>query len=66
MEVTGRERVPAGVSCIFLANHVSNLDPPVLYPELPDMTVAMLKRELMWIPLLGAGMKLAGFVAIRN
>jgi 1-acyl-sn-glycerol-3-phosphate acyltransferase len=63
---TGRERIPEGVSCIFLANHVSNLDPPVLFPELPGMAVAMLKKELMRIPLLGAGMRLAGFVPVER
>lgn len=64
--VTGREQVPPGVSCIFLANHVSNLDPPVLFPQLPGMAVAMLKKELMRIPLLGAGMRLAGFVPVER
>jgi 1-acyl-sn-glycerol-3-phosphate acyltransferase len=64
--VTGRERIPEGASCIFLANHVSNLDPPVLFPELPGMAVAMLKKELMRIPLLGAGMRLAGFVPVER
>ena len=26
--VEGRERIPQGRACIFMANHVSNLDPP--------------------------------------
>ncbi|HWB31741.1 MAG TPA: lysophospholipid acyltransferase family protein [Acidobacteriaceae bacterium] len=64
--VTGREHIPAEVSCIFLANHVSNLDPPVLFPQLPGMVVAMLKKELMRIPLLGAGMRMAGFVPVER
>jgi len=66
VEVNGRERIPAQTSCIFLANHVSNLDPPVLFPELPGLAVAMLKKELMRIPLLGAGMRLAGFVPVER
>ena len=37
VEVAGLEHVPAGVSCIFLSNHVSNLDPPVIFPALPGM-----------------------------
>lgn len=64
--VSGRELIPAETSCIFLANHTSNLDPPVLYPELPDMTVAMLKRELMRIPLLGHAMRMGGFVPVER
>src|ERR1700761_457137 len=53
VEIIGRERVPAGVSCIFMSNHVSNLDPPVTIWTLPGQTSAMLKKELMKIPLLG-------------
>jgi 1-acyl-sn-glycerol-3-phosphate acyltransferase len=66
VEVTGRERVPAGESCIFLANHVSNMDPPVLFPEIPGMASVMLKKELMWIPLLGTAMRMAGFVPVAR
>jgi 1-acyl-sn-glycerol-3-phosphate acyltransferase len=64
--VIGRERVPEGVACILLPNHVSNLDPPVLFPEIPGMAAAMLKKELMRIPLLGAGMRLGGFVPVER
>jgi 1-acyl-sn-glycerol-3-phosphate acyltransferase len=49
---------------IFLSNHVSNLDPPVLFPLLPGRAVAFLKRSLMKIPVLGYGMRLAGFVPV--
>lgn len=66
VEVSGRKRVPESVACILLANHVSNLDPPVLFPEIPGMAAAMLKKELMRIPLLGAGMRLAGFVPVER
>jgi 1-acyl-sn-glycerol-3-phosphate acyltransferase len=64
VEVTGLENVPAGVSCIFLSNHVSNLDPPVLLPVLPGRCSVLLKKELMWIPLLGTAMRMAKFVPV--
>jgi 1-acyl-sn-glycerol-3-phosphate acyltransferase len=66
VEVVGRERVPAGVSCIYLSNHVSNLDPPVLFPALPGQCSALLKKELMRIPLLGTAMRLAKFVPVER
>lgn len=66
VEVTGRERVPAGVACIILPNHVSNLDPPVVFPAVPGMAAAMLKKELIRIPLLGTGMLLGGFVPVER
>ena len=64
VEVAGLERVPAGVSCIFLSNHVSNLDPPVIFPVLPGMNSVLLKKELMRIPLLGTAMRLGKFVPV--
>jgi 1-acyl-sn-glycerol-3-phosphate acyltransferase len=62
--VEGLESVPIGVACIFMCNHVSNLDPPVLIPLIPGRTSVFLKRSLMKIPLLGYGMRLAEFVPV--
>jgi 1-acyl-sn-glycerol-3-phosphate acyltransferase len=64
IEVVGLERVPAGAACIFMANHVSNLDPPVLLPLIPGRTSVFLKRSLMKIPVLGYAMRLARFVPV--
>jgi 1-acyl-sn-glycerol-3-phosphate acyltransferase len=61
---TGVELVPAHTSCIFMSNHVSNLDPPALIPRIPGRTSAFLKRSLMRIPLLGYGMKLGEFIPV--
>jgi 1-acyl-sn-glycerol-3-phosphate acyltransferase len=64
VEVAGLENVPAGVSCIFLSNHVSNLDPPVIFPVLPGQNSVLLKKSLMRIPLLGTAMRMAKFVPV--
>ena len=63
VRVEGREHIPAQPS-IFMANHVSNLDPPILLPELPFRTAFFLKRSLIKIPILGLGMRLADFVPV--
>jgi len=64
IEVTGEEHIPTNRACIFMSNHVSNLDPPALFPRIPGRTYAFLKRSLMKIPVLGYGMKLADFVPV--
>lgn len=64
VEVTGRERIPAGQACIFMSNHLSNLDPPALIPRIPGRTSAFLKRSLMRIPILGYGFRLGEFVPV--
>jgi 1-acyl-sn-glycerol-3-phosphate acyltransferase len=64
VETAGLERVPAHTACIFMSNHVSNLDPPALIPRIPGRTSAFVKRSLMNIPVLGYGMKLGDFVPV--
>jgi 1-acyl-sn-glycerol-3-phosphate acyltransferase len=64
VEVEGSERVPAHTACIFMANHVSNLDPPALLPRIPGRTSAFLKRSLMKIPVLGYAFRLGDFIPV--
>ncbi|HTW80247.1 MAG TPA: lysophospholipid acyltransferase family protein [Terracidiphilus sp.] len=64
VEVKGAEHIPAHTACIFMANHVSNLDPPALIPRIPGRTSAFLKRSLMKIPVLGFGFKLGEFIPV--
>lgn len=49
---------------LFFSNHLSNLDPPVLFPLLPGRTSVFIKRSLLRIPILGYGMKLANFIPV--
>ncbi len=63
-DVEGREHIPTDRGCIYMPNHVSNLDPPALIPLLPGMPVVMLKRSLMRIPLLGTAMRLGRFIPV--
>jgi 1-acyl-sn-glycerol-3-phosphate acyltransferase len=66
IEVSGLENIPAGRSCIFMSNHVSNLDPPVELPLLPGRCSVLLKKELMSIPILGHAMRLGKFVPVAR
>jgi 1-acyl-sn-glycerol-3-phosphate acyltransferase len=64
IETEGVERVPAHTACIFMANHVSNLDPPALIPRIPGRTSAFMKRSLMKIPVLGTAFRQGEFIAV--
>lgn len=66
VRIEGRENIPAGESCIFLSNHVSNLDPPILLPSLPGMSSVFLKKSLMKIPLLGTAMRMGKYVPVSR
>jgi 1-acyl-sn-glycerol-3-phosphate acyltransferase len=63
--VKGLERFPHGAS-IVMANHSSNLDPPVLIPLLPGRVVIYLKASLMRIPVLGYALRLAGDIPVTR
>jgi 1-acyl-sn-glycerol-3-phosphate acyltransferase len=64
VKVEGRENVPASKACIFMANHVSNLDPPGLIPRIPGRTAAFAKRALFHLPVFGYCLKLGGFIPV--
>ncbi|GGH16635.1 lysophospholipid acyltransferase family protein [Silvibacterium dinghuense] len=49
---------------LFLSNHISNLDPPILLPLLPGRVSVFIKRSLTRLPILGYGMKLANFIPV--
>ena len=65
-QVTGLENIPGGTACIFMANHVSNLDPPALLPCIPGRTSAFVKNALMKIPVFGWGLRLGEFVPVSR
>jgi 1-acyl-sn-glycerol-3-phosphate acyltransferase len=64
VRIEGWERVPAGRACIFMANHVSNLDPPALISWMPEHTAAFSKRSVMKIPVFGYCLKLGQFIPV--
>ena len=66
VRVLGAEHIPPGQPCIFMANHVSNLDPPVLLPLVPGHTSVLLKSSLMRIPILGTAMRMGKFVPVER
>ena len=63
---TGQENVPPKTACIFMANHVSNLDPPALLPRIPGRTSAFLKKSLMKVPVFGFALKLGEFIPVSR
>lgn len=64
IRVCGREHLQAGRNYIFMSNHASNLDPPVLIPVVPGRTSVLVKKELFRIPVLGTGMRLSELVPV--
>jgi 1-acyl-sn-glycerol-3-phosphate acyltransferase len=65
LHATGADRVPPGRAYVYMSNHQSHLDIPVLYATLPSPTIRMLgKKELFKIPLWGRGLRAAEFIEV--
>jgi 1-acyl-sn-glycerol-3-phosphate acyltransferase len=65
LHVRGRDRVPADRAYVYMSNHQSHLDIPMLYAALPSETIRMLaKKELFQIPVWGRGLRAAEFVEV--
>jgi 1-acyl-sn-glycerol-3-phosphate acyltransferase len=64
VEIIGLELLDPAQSYIFMSNHASNLDPPILLPLIPRRTSVLVKKELFRIPFLGYAMRLGSLVPV--
>ena len=64
VQVRGLERIDPKGTYIFMSNHVSNLDPPVLVTLIPRRTSVLVKKELWRIPILGKAFTIGEFVPV--
>jgi 1-acyl-sn-glycerol-3-phosphate acyltransferase len=64
VRVEGLDRLDPKRTYIFMANHVSNLDPPILVPLIPSRTSVMAKQELFSYPILGKALRMASLVPV--
>lgn len=64
VETVGLTKLDASRTYIFMSNHTSNLDPPILIPLIPRRTSVMAKKELFSYPILGEAMRLGALVPV--
>lgn len=56
VHIDGVENIPAR-PCIFVSNHVSNVDPPALAPYIPRRVAILAKKEVFKIPVLATALR---------
>src|SRR4051812_14623403 len=62
---TGAENVPPDGAYVYMSNHQSHLDIPMLYATLPSPTIRMLgKKQLFQIPMWGRALRAAEFIEV--
>jgi 1-acyl-sn-glycerol-3-phosphate acyltransferase len=62
----GLDRIDPARTYIFMSNHVSNVDPPILMPLIPRRMSIMVKKELFRYPILARLMRFgSGVLVVR-
>lgn len=64
VETVGLDKIDPARTYIFMSNHTSNLDPPILLPLIPRRTSVMAKKELFRYPILGETMRMGSLVPV--
>ena len=60
----GLDRLDTTRTYIFMSNHVSNLDPPIMLPLVPRRTSVMARHGLFKYPILGRTMRIGSLVPV--
>jgi 1-acyl-sn-glycerol-3-phosphate acyltransferase len=64
VEVSGREKIDRKTPHIYMANHLSFLDGPLLFGLIPQPIRVILKKQVFRLPVIGQGMRYVGFVPV--
>ncbi len=64
LEISGREQIERNKPYIFMPNHLSFLDGPLLFQVIPQPVRVILKKEIFKIPVIGMSMKNVEFVPV--
>jgi len=66
VRIRGREKILPGVTYVFLSNHQGNFDAPVLVHAIPRDWSALIKLEMMRLPVLSLVLKQLQFIPIER
>jgi 1-acyl-sn-glycerol-3-phosphate acyltransferase len=64
VEVSGLDRIIPGTAQIFMPNHLSLLDGPLVMMLIPGAARVILKKSVLRIPIVGLAMRFVGFVPV--
>jgi len=66
VRTVGLEQIDPARTYIFMSNHVSNIDPPLMLPLIPRRTSVMARHDLFHYPLLGRTMLMGDLVPVER
>jgi 1-acyl-sn-glycerol-3-phosphate acyltransferase len=66
LTVEGLSHVPRDRACVYMSNHQSHYDIPILFSIFPGTLRMVAKAELFRVPIFGRAMREAGFVRVTR
>jgi 1-acyl-sn-glycerol-3-phosphate acyltransferase len=64
VKTIGLDKIDPARTYIFMSNHASNVDPPILMPLIPRRMSIMVKKELFRVPVLARLMRFGSLVPV--
>jgi 1-acyl-sn-glycerol-3-phosphate acyltransferase len=64
LTVEGLDHIPRDRACLYMSNHQSHFDIPILYSVFPSTMRMVAKAELFRVPVFGRALRDAGFVSV--
>jgi len=64
VETIGLDKIDPSRRYIYMSNHISNLDPPITVPLLPQRSSVLVKKELFKTPIFGHIMRMGSLVPV--
>jgi 1-acyl-sn-glycerol-3-phosphate acyltransferase len=66
LEIEGRENLPKDETVVYMANHQSDLDWPIIFLTVPGQYLFLAKKELFDAPVFGTYMRIQKYIPIER
>ena len=66
LKITGRHNLPKNETVVYMANHQSDLDWPIIFMAVPGHYLFLAKKELFDVPVFGTYMKIQNYIPIER
>jgi 1-acyl-sn-glycerol-3-phosphate acyltransferase len=66
LKVSGQENLPENETVVYMPNHQSDLDWPIIFYAIPGQYLFLAKKELFDVPIFGTYMRLQNYVPIER
>jgi len=66
LEISGHENLPKNETVVYMANHQSDIDWPIIFRTIPGEYLFLAKKELFDVPVFGTYMRIQKYIPIER